>query len=105
MDNYAIALYSIVDARKVDLRSPQLPQLAEHLGAFLTVKHQISALDWRIEVLGEGPYLIANAVSPESLPAFFALADVQKTQLYRYRRNRAEQAELIAVAIDPQALN
>lgn len=101
IDHFALPLFSLVDARKVDLGSRQLPELAEQLGAFLESQHGVRALDWRIEVLGGGPYLVANGVASDALPALFALADIQKCQLYRYRRTSEEEAELKAVAIDP----
>jgi hypothetical protein len=104
MLNVAMPLFSLVDGRKIDLTSRQLPELAEQLGAFLAVKHQIEALDWRIEVLAGDPYLIANALAEKSLPSLFALAEVQRSTLYRYLRESEEQARLVPIALDPEQL-
>lgn len=101
VENFALPLFSLVDQRKVDSSSSQLPELAEQLGAFLESRHGIRALDWRIEVMEAQPYLIMNAVAEESLPRLFALADVQHAQLFKYRRESAGQALLVPVAIDP----
>ncbi|MFP4541491.1 MAG: hypothetical protein ACLFR7_07655 [Opitutales bacterium] len=102
-DNYALPLFALVDRHKVDLQSPQLPELAERLLEYLRAQLSLAALDARVEVLGRDPYLILNGVEPASLPRLLALADVQKTQLYRYRRESAEQATLTPIAVDPTA--
>lgn len=101
MDNYAIPLFAIVDRHKVDLASPRLPELAEQLGAFLESVHGVRALDWRIEILADQPYLVMNGVELAGLPRLFALADVQRTQLFKYRRESAEEAVLTPIAVKP----
>lgn len=104
MLNIAVPLYSLVDGRKIDLRSRQIPELAEHLGAYLTVSHGIEALDWRIEILAGEAYLIANALEEKSLPALLALVEVQRATLFRYERESSEQARLFPIVLDPDQL-
>lgn len=99
--NYALPLFALIDRAKVDLASPQLPELGEHLVGFLGGRFALDVLDGRIEILGEEPYLVLNGVAAASLPGLFALADVQRTQLYRYRRDSEQAATLVPVAIDP----
>ncbi len=102
MDNYAISLFSIVDQSKVDLQSPQLQELAERLGLYLSASQGIASLDQRIEILTDQPFLILNGVQTEALPQLFALADVQRTQLFRYHRESPEKAVLTPIAVKPQ---
>lgn len=99
--NYALPLFALVDRKKVDLDSPQLPELAEKLEVYLRDHLKIELLDGRIEQLGDEAYLILNGVSTASLPPLCALCDVQKVQLCRYRREDAESATLIPIAVDP----
>lgn len=99
--NYALPLYGIVDRHKIDLNSPQLDELAEQLRAYLEVKIGIAVLDSRIEVLGRDPYLVLNGMAEPSLPKLFALADVQNTQVFGYRRNTEGEATLTPLAVDP----
>lgn len=101
--NYALPLFALVDRGKVDLQSPQLPELAENLYRYLAISINLDALDSRIEMLGDEPYLVLNGVAPASLPPLLALADVQKSQLFRYHRESSEQASLTPLAVDPTA--
>jgi hypothetical protein len=99
--NYALPLFALVDRDKVDLRSGQLPELAEHLEAFMRQNLGIELLDGRIEQLGEEAFFVLNGVESSALPALFALADVQKGQLYRYQREENDLATLTPLAVDP----
>ena len=101
LSNYALPLYSLVDRDRVDLRSPQLDQLAEHIHGFLVDTIGLEALDGRIALLGGEPYMILNGTPESSLAKLLALADVQKTQLFRYERDSREQATLVPLAVVP----
>jgi len=102
MKNFAIPLYALVDAKKVDLQSPQLDDFAEQLQVYFATELAISFLDARIEILGAIPYMIFNAVEQESVPRLCALVDVQKTQLFRYQREDEEQATLTPLMVKPE---
>lgn len=102
-ENYAIPLFALVDRSRVDLRSPQLPELAENLLGFLQSQFSIDVLDCRIEQLGGETYLLLNGTAKAALPRLLALADVQRTTLSRYQRDSADVATLIPLAIDPTA--
>lgn len=104
-ENYALSLFALVDRDKVDASSQQMPELAEQLQAYLSGNMGIDLLDCRIEVLGDETYLVLNGVAGASLPAVFALSDVQKTQLFRYRREDSDSATLTPLAVDPSGGN
>ena len=99
--NYALSLFALVDRTKVDTGHAQLPELAEQLQAYLVAKIGLDVLDCRVEQLGEGTYLILNGLANRSLPALFALCDVQKTALFRYHREDESSATLTRLAVDP----
>ncbi len=103
--NYALPLFALVNRHKVDLESRQLSELAEQLQGFLSANIGIAALDSRIEILARDPYLILNGVSEDSLPRLFALADAQRTQVFRYHRRSEAEATLTPLAVDPTAMD
>ena len=101
MRSYAIPLFSIVDPKKVDLKSPQLPELAEKLQLHLAQAYQIDAIDGRIELAGDEPMLVLHGVTTAGLPHLFALADVQRAQVYDYKRESEDQFTLRQLAVRP----
>ncbi len=101
MRSYAIPLFSIVDRNKIDLKSPQLPELAERLQLHLAAAYQIDAIDGRIELADDEPMLILHGVTMAGLVHLFALADAQRTQVYDYKRESEEQFTLRQLAVRP----
>lgn len=102
MDNFALPLFALIDRHKVDLGSPQLPQLAEQLQVYLASHLGLRVLDCRIEVLDQDrPLLVLNGVEAPELPRLFALADVQRTTVFRYHKLSAGQVELTPLAVKP----
>jgi hypothetical protein len=99
--NYALRLFALVDRAKLDAGGLPRDELAENLGGFLQHQFGLEALDVRIEQLAGEPYLILNGVARAGLPKLLALADVQKTQLFAYRRDSAELATLTPLAVKP----
>lgn len=83
---YAIPLFALVDASKVDLNQPLPEELGEQLGLYLEGQFGIKALSTQLLVLEQQPFLILHGVDSGSLPALCSLVDVQRTQLFRYQR-------------------
>ena len=83
---YAIPLFSLVDASKVDLSRPIPEELAEQLGLYLEGRLGIKALSHNVLLLEDTPYLILHGLEADSLPSLCSLVDVQRTQLFRYER-------------------
>lgn len=84
-DEYAIPLFSLIDASKVDLDQPLPDELAEQLAMYLEGRFGIKSLSAQLVIL-EQPFLVLHSVESASLPALCSLVDVQRTQLYRYER-------------------
>ncbi|MDP0498471.1 MAG: hypothetical protein Q7P63_00070 [Verrucomicrobiota bacterium JB022] len=102
MKNYALPLFSLVDQHKVNLDSPQLPQLAEQLQLFLGSRFGLHALDCRIEVLErKRAVFVLNGVEEEDLAPLFALADAQGTTVFRYERSGTDEVTLTPLAVKP----
>ncbi len=83
---YAIPLFSLIDASKVDPDRALPDALAEQLGMYLENQFGIRSLSTKLIILEDKPFLVLFGVEGDSLPALCSLVDVQRTQLFRYER-------------------
>lgn len=102
-NSYAIPLFALIDRGKVDPSKPIPDELADHLHAYLDKQFGIRALAGKIVLLQERVLLVLQALDEKTLPALLALADVQKTQLFRYQREEDDTVTLTPIGIDPTA--
>lgn len=99
MAEYALPLFALIDRSKIDLGQPLPESLAEQLRLYLQQDLGIGALSARLMVLGDEPYLILEGVASDSVPALLSLADVQRTQLFRYERTDEATVNLVPVNV------
>ena len=99
---YAIPLFSLIDASKVDLNRPLPDDLGEQLGMYLEGHFGIKSLSTQLVVLDQQPFLVLHAVKPDCLPALCSLVDVQRTQLYRYQRTDQDTVTLTPLNVRVQ---
>jgi hypothetical protein len=96
---YALPLYSVVDPAKVDPRNGLPESMADQLQAYFQVSLHIKALSFQFVMVSEDPYLLIGGLEKASLPALLALADVQKTTLYRFERPDPDTVTLTPLAV------
>lgn len=97
--SYAVPLFALVDRRKVD-PDRELPEsLAEQLRLWLGQECGVHSLSARFVRAGSDAFLVLQGIPPESLPALCALADVQRTTLFRYERPDEETVRLTPVSV------
>lgn len=101
-ENFAISLFAVIDRKKVD-PFIELPEtFADHLQMFMLQDLGIECLSLRFLRSEQEVMMVLNGVPEDSLAALFALADVQKTELYRYERDDEERVTLTPIRISPQ---
>ena len=91
---YAIPLFSLIDADKVDLTKPLPESLGDQLALYLKAQFGIESLSADLLLLGDVAYIVLHGVPKESLPALCSLVDVQRTQLFRYEREDGQSVSL-----------
>ncbi|MCC5833131.1 MAG: hypothetical protein JJU20_00215 [Opitutales bacterium] len=101
--SYALPLFALIDRSKVDPSKPIPDELADHLHAYLEKAFGIRALSAKIILLQEKALLVLQALDDSTLPALLALADVQKSELFRYEREADDTVILTPIGIDPGA--
>ena len=99
---YAIPLFALIDASKLDLDQPLPEELAEQLAMYLERRFGIKSLSAQFVVLEQQPFLVLHSVESASLPALCSLVDVQRTQLYRYERADQETVTLTPLNVKLQ---
>lgn len=99
--SYAIPLFALIDRSKVDPSKPLPDELADHLHAYLDKQFGIRSLSAKIILLQEKVLLVLQAVDESTLPALLALADVQKSGLFRYQRETDDTITLTPIGVDP----
>jgi hypothetical protein len=97
--SYALPLYAVVDRHKVDPESPQISDLTERIRLHFQQAFGIESLEARVVFAEKQPLFVLDNVPESSLPALFALADVQRTRLFRYERTSGEEFQLTPLAV------
>lgn len=101
-ENFAISLFAVIDRKKVD-PSIDLPEtFAEHLQMYLLQDLGIECLSLRFLRSEQEVMMVMNGVPEKSLAALLALADIQKTELFRYERDDEERVTLTPIRVNPQ---
>jgi len=103
VNSYAISLFALIERAKVDTGKDIPEELGEQLGLFLQRELGITILTTQILQAGDDSLLLLKGIEDADLPALLALADVQKTQLFRYERDAEDAVTLTPIAVDPNA--
>jgi hypothetical protein len=101
MRSYAVPLFSLISKERFDPDHWMLEALAENLQTYCAQSLGIESLDAAIIQAADEPMLLLKGVEDRCVPKLLALADVQRTQLYEYRRDSESSFSLVPLMVNP----